>query len=59
MPITHLYLPLSLFTAGLKVFEQQLIFSDALDRFDEICRNRVLNLVLLLKLLKKGTSMLH
>jgi hypothetical protein len=59
MLVTHLYFPLSLFTAGLKVLEQQLILSDALDRFDEICRNRVLNLVLLLKLLKKGTSMLH
>jgi len=59
MLVTHLYFPLSLFTAGLKVLEQQLILSDALDRFDEIRRNRVLNLVLLLKLLKKGTSMLH
>jgi hypothetical protein len=59
MLLTYLYFPLSLFTAGLKVLEQQLILGDALDRFDEICRNRMLNLVLLLKLLKKGTSMLH
>jgi len=59
MLLTHLYFPLSLFTAGLKVLEQQLILSDALDRFDEIRCNRMLNLVLLLKLLKKGTSMLH
>jgi hypothetical protein len=59
MLLTHLYFPLSFFTAGLKVLEQQLILSDALDRFYEICRNRMLNLVLLLKLLKKETSMLH
>jgi len=54
--ISHLDLPLTLITAPLQIFQQQLILGYPLHWFDQISSNRMLDVVLFLEILEKGAA---
>lgn len=54
--MSDLDLPLTLITAPLQIFQQQLILGDPLHRFDQISSNRMLDVVLFLEILEKGAA---